>query len=124
MAIELKVPVLPELIDTAKITKLYVSEGNQVAKDQILCDIETAKVLLELRAPDASHVSKIVVNEGDILEADALIMSITPDAKLNHLVAPKLKSTHQLLSNEDITPSMSSKVKAILMCRLMHYLTL
>ncbi|MCG9758137.1 MULTISPECIES: biotin/lipoyl-containing protein [Pseudoalteromonas] len=111
MAIELKVPVLPELIDTAKITKLYVSEGNQVAKDQILCDIETAKVLLELRAPDASHVSKIVVNEGDILEADALIMSITPDAKLNHLVAPKLKSTHQLLSNEDITAEHEFKGK-------------
>ncbi|MGC0118423.1 biotin/lipoyl-containing protein [Pseudoalteromonas piscicida] len=111
MTVEMKVPVLPELIDTAKIATLYVAEGHQVAKNQVLCDIETSKVVLELRAPEASRIGKIVVNEGDVLKADALIMSITPDPELNHLVAPKLKSTHQLLSNEDITAEHEFKGK-------------
>ncbi len=36
MTIKMKVPVLPELIDTAKIATLYVAEGHQVAKESSL----------------------------------------------------------------------------------------
>ncbi len=111
MTIEMKVPVLPELIDTAKIATLYVAEGHQVAKDQVLCDIETSKVVLELRAPEASRIGKIVVNEGDVLKADALIMSITPDPELNHLVALESKRVQLMLSNEDITTEHELKGK-------------
>ncbi|AUJ70194.1 biotin/lipoyl-containing protein [Pseudoalteromonas sp. NC201] len=111
MTVEMKVPVLPELIDTAKIATLYVAEGHQVAKNQVLCDIETSKVVLELRAPEASRIGKIVVNEGDVLKADALIMSVTPDPELNHLVALEPKRVHRLLSNEGITTDHKLKGK-------------
>ena len=50
MNIDVKVPMLPDSIHTADIAKLYVSEGLLVYAGDVLFDVETEKVVLEVMA--------------------------------------------------------------------------
>ncbi len=51
MAIEVKVPVLPESIGEATLVNWHKKAGDTVNRDENLIDIETDKVVLELPAP-------------------------------------------------------------------------
>ena len=53
MAIEIKVPVLPESVTDATVVKWYKKAGDAVARDEHLLDLETDKVMLEVPAPAA-----------------------------------------------------------------------
>lgn len=65
MAIEIKVPVLPESVADATIATWHVKPGEAVSRDQNLVDIETDKVVLEVVAPEDGSISEIIKEEGD-----------------------------------------------------------
>jgi biotin carboxyl carrier protein len=66
MLIEVKVPQLSESVAEATLVGLaQVKEGDAVARDQNLIDIETDKVVLELPAPDAGVMVKIIKQNGE-----------------------------------------------------------
>lgn len=56
---EIKAPVFPESVQDGTIVEWHVSEGDQVARDQLLAEIETDKVVLEVVAPDDGVISSI-----------------------------------------------------------------
>ncbi len=58
MAIEIKAPTLPESVPDGTIATWYKQEGEAVARDELLVDIETDKVLLEVVAPDNGVLQK------------------------------------------------------------------
>jgi 2-oxoglutarate dehydrogenase E2 component (dihydrolipoamide succinyltransferase) len=64
MAIEIKVPVLPESVADATVATWHVKVGDTVARDQNLVDIETDKVVLEVVAPEAGVITEILHEEG------------------------------------------------------------
>ncbi|MFC3032074.1 2-oxoglutarate dehydrogenase complex dihydrolipoyllysine-residue succinyltransferase [Pseudoalteromonas fenneropenaei] len=64
MAIEIKVPVLPESVADATVATWHVSVGDTVQRDQNLVDIETDKVVLEVVAPEAGVITEILHPEG------------------------------------------------------------
>ncbi|WMN61518.1 2-oxoglutarate dehydrogenase complex dihydrolipoyllysine-residue succinyltransferase [Pseudoalteromonas xiamenensis] len=64
MAIEIKVPVLPESVADATVATWHVSVGDTVERDQNLVDIETDKVVLEVVAPEAGVITEILHEEG------------------------------------------------------------
>ncbi len=73
MAIEIKVPVLPESVADATIATWHVKPGESVSRDQNLVDIETDKVVLEVVAPDDGVISEIIKEEGDtVLQEEAI----------------------------------------------------
>ena len=51
MTTEIKVPVLPESVADATVATWHVQVGDSVTRDQVLVDIETDKVVLEVPAP-------------------------------------------------------------------------
>ena len=70
---EIKAPVFPESVADGTIVEWHVTEGQQVSRDDLLAEIETDKVVLEVVAPDNGVVTKIVKQVDDVVLSDELI---------------------------------------------------
>ncbi len=64
MAIELKVPVLPESVSDATIAAWHKKAGDAVKRDENLLDLETDKVVLEVPSPVDGVLKEIKFAEG------------------------------------------------------------
>lgn len=76
MTSEIKVPTLPESIADALIVTWHKQEGDAVRRDEVLVDIETDKVVLEVPAAEDGVLGKIIENEGTTVAAHQVIGSI------------------------------------------------
>ncbi len=81
MLIDVKVPQLSESVAEATLVSWHKQEGQAVARDENLIDIETDKVVLELPAPDAGVLVKILKGNGDTVVAGEVIAQIDTEAK-------------------------------------------
>ncbi|MGE6795584.1 2-oxoglutarate dehydrogenase complex dihydrolipoyllysine-residue succinyltransferase [Psychrobacter okhotskensis] len=70
---DIKAPVFPESVADGTIVEWHVTEGQQVNRDDLLAEIETDKVVLEVVAPDNGVVTKIVKQVDDTVLSDELI---------------------------------------------------
>jgi 2-oxoglutarate dehydrogenase E2 component (dihydrolipoamide succinyltransferase) len=80
MTIEIHVPVLGESVTEATLGKWYKSVGDGVAVDEVICELETDKVALEVNATSAGAISEILVAEGENVEVGALLAKIDETA--------------------------------------------
>jgi 2-oxoglutarate dehydrogenase E2 component (dihydrolipoamide succinyltransferase) len=76
MAIEVKVPMLPESVADATISTWQKKVGDTVARDENIVDLETDKVMLEVPAPVAGILKEIIKPTGDVVQADQVIAVI------------------------------------------------
>jgi len=73
MSIEIKVPVLPESVADALLLDWHKQAGDRVRRDEILVEVETDKIVLEVAAPEDGVVTEILHPAGDIVkEGEAL----------------------------------------------------
>ena len=73
MATEIKAPVFPESVADGTIATWHKKVGEAVSRDEVICDIETDKVVLEVVAPADGSLIAIVRNEGDtVLSAEVI----------------------------------------------------
>ena len=79
---EVKVPQLSESVAEATMLKWKKKVGDSVAADEILIEIETDKVVLEVPAPSAGVLSEILVGDGATVLAEQLIARIDTDGKV------------------------------------------
>ena len=79
--IEVKVPQLSESVAEATMLTWKKKAGEYVAVDEILIEIETDKVVLEVPAPSAGVLSEIVVGDGATVAAEQLIARIDTEGK-------------------------------------------
>jgi len=82
-----KVPTLPESIADALIVKWHKAEGESVARDEIIVDVETDKVVLEVPAATGGVLSSIVEPEGTTVAAHQVIGVIAEGASAASPVA-------------------------------------
>ncbi len=73
MTIEIKSPTFPESVADGTVANWVKKEGESVAQDEILAEIETDKVVLEVVAPSDGVLTKIIKNEGDIVNSAEVI---------------------------------------------------
>jgi len=73
MATEIKAPTLPESVPDGTIATWYKKEGDQVSRDELLVDIETDKVLLEVVAPSDGVLKKINKAEGSTIISNEIL---------------------------------------------------
>ncbi len=76
MSSEIKVPTLPESIADALIVTWHKAEGDAVKRDEVLVDIETDKVVLEVPAAEDGVLGPIIEGEGETVTAHQVIGSI------------------------------------------------
>ena len=88
---EVKVPQLSESVAEATMLQWKKKAGDAVAVDEILIEIETDKVVLEVPAPSAGVLAEILVGDGGTVVADQLIARIDTEARAGQ-VAPAAAS--------------------------------
>ena len=76
MTTEIRVPTLGESVTEATIAKWMKAEGDAVAADEPLVELETDKVSVEVPAPAAGVLASIAAREGDTVEVNALLGAI------------------------------------------------
>ncbi|WGS51385.1 2-oxoglutarate dehydrogenase complex dihydrolipoyllysine-residue succinyltransferase [Paraburkholderia sp. D15] len=79
--VEVKVPQLSESVSEATMLQWKKKPGEAVAQDEILIEIETDKVVLEVPAPSAGVLAQVISNDGDIVVADQVIAKIDTEGK-------------------------------------------
>ena len=80
MSTEVRVPTLGESVTEATVATWFKKPGDTVAVDEMLCELETDKVTVEVPSPIAGTLSEIVAAEGETVGVDALLAQITEGA--------------------------------------------
>jgi pyruvate dehydrogenase E2 component (dihydrolipoamide acetyltransferase) len=81
-AAEFPLPDVGEGLTEAEIVQWRVAIGDEIAVDQVLVEIETAKSLVELPSPFAGTVTGLLVSEGDTVEVGKPIIRVDSDASV------------------------------------------
>jgi predicted nucleotide-binding protein len=76
MLVDLRVPELAESVTEAAICTLNVAEGDRVEVDQIVCEVETDKVVFEIPATEAGTVRNLRVKTGQQVKSEELLLQI------------------------------------------------
>jgi 2-oxoglutarate dehydrogenase E2 component (dihydrolipoamide succinyltransferase) len=78
MKIEIKAPAFPESVADGEVSLWHKQEGDFVQRDELLVEIETDKVVMEVVAPEAGRLDRILVDVGNTIESEALLAELTP----------------------------------------------
>ena len=76
MAVEVRVPALGESVSEATVATWFKKPGDRVAVDEMLCELETDKVSVEVPSPVAGKLAEIVAPEGTVVAPNALLAQI------------------------------------------------
>ncbi len=76
MATEIKAPTFPESIAVGTVAAWHKKAGDTVERDELIVEIETDKVVLEVVAPEAGTLSEVLVEEGDTVESEQVLGKI------------------------------------------------
>ena len=123
MMIELKVPTLGESVTEATVGTWFKKAGDKIAVDEMICELETDKVTIEVPCTISGVVSKIIVKEGETVGLDAILALLeegtaaeekndtskiktadknTPEKIKDHKNAP---SAEKIMKEKNIDPS-------------------
>ncbi len=80
MTTEVRVPTLGESVTEATVATWFKKPGDAVAVDEMLCELETDKVTVEVPSPVAGKLGEIVAAEGTTVGVDALLATIAEGA--------------------------------------------
>jgi 2-oxoglutarate dehydrogenase E2 component (dihydrolipoamide succinyltransferase) len=76
MTTEVRVPTLGESVTEATVATWFKKIGDTVAVDEMLCELETDKVTVEVPSPSSGVLAEIVTGEGETVGVDALLATI------------------------------------------------
>ncbi|MEO1454100.1 MAG: 2-oxoglutarate dehydrogenase complex dihydrolipoyllysine-residue succinyltransferase [Pseudomonadota bacterium] len=100
MSSEVRVPTLGESVTEATVATWFKKPGDSVAVDEMLCELETDKVTVEVPSPVAGTLGEIVADEGATVGVDALLATIAEGAgAAAPAAAPAAKSAPAPASN-------------------------
>ena len=102
MAIEIKAPTYPESVQEGTIATWHKKAGDTVARDELVVDIETDKVVLEVVASASGTITEVLKNEGDIVLSNEVIARIEESyAEVSITAAPTVETPQaQQLSDQ------------------------
>jgi len=118
MAIEVKVPLLPESISDATVSTWHKKAGDTVSRNENIVDLETDKVMLEVPSPTDGIIKEIIKQTGSTVQAQdviALIDAVTQDTQPTEAAAKPEKATESAIepATQSIpTPAPSQTVYA------------
>lgn len=91
MATEFRLPALAENVDQVSVTRIFVSEGDHVEKDQPVLEIETDKAAAEVPSDVSGTVSEIRAKEGSSLRVGDVVLVLKDDGVAKKADAPAKK---------------------------------
>ena len=103
MTTEIKSPTYPESVSDGTISNWVKKEGESVKQDELIAEIETDKIVLEVLSPIDGKISKILKNEGEIVLSGELIAEV---------------QDNNLSSNITVNNKVESKTKEVIAQRI------
>jgi pyruvate dehydrogenase E2 component (dihydrolipoamide acetyltransferase) len=91
MAYEFKLPDLGEGLTEGEIARWLVAEGDEIAEDEPLVEIQTDKTTVEIPSPAAGKIARILVAEGEVAPVGAVLVVIGDDA--GEAPPPRIQAT-------------------------------
>ena len=76
MTIEIKAPTFPESVADGVVSAWHKAAGESVARDELLVEIETDKVVMEVVAPAPGVIDAILIGEGETILSEALLATL------------------------------------------------
>lgn len=107
MTIEIKVPPLGESVSEASIAKLHKKVGDSIKADELIIELETDKVTLEINAPSDGVISDIKIKEGDNVKVGDLVVLMQEGSG-----ATLKTSDNQPKADDSVKPSSISSVQS------------
>ena len=106
MTIEIKTPVLGESVAEASIAKIHKKVGSAVKTDEILFELETDKVTLEVNSPSSGTVSEIKFKEGDNVKVGD-VLALLQEGEVSQAIveASESKTSNINVENNSINNS-------------------
>ncbi len=92
MSTEIKSPTFPESVSDGTITNWVKQEGDTAKQDQVIAEIETDKVVLEVVAPFDGKITKILKSEGETVNSAEIIARFEKDNTATDTQDPQLES--------------------------------
>ena len=92
---DVRVPTLGESVTEATVATWFKQPGDSINMDEMLCELETDKVTVEVPSPAAGVMGSIVAQEGSVVSMDALLTTISEGS------LEKLENKKILTSKED-----------------------
>ena len=74
---DVRVPTLGESVTEATVATWFKQPGDNINMDEMLCELETDKVTVEVPSPAAGVMGDIVAQEGSVVSMDALLTTIS-----------------------------------------------
>ena len=106
---DIKVPALPESVEDGVITSWHKAEGEGFERDEVLVEIETDKVVLEVPASKAGTLTKISAEEGETVTAQQVIGSFKEGATKKK--GDGKDSAHSGVPDKEFVPQEQSPTK-------------
>jgi 2-oxoglutarate dehydrogenase E2 component (dihydrolipoamide succinyltransferase) len=114
--VEVKVPQLSESVAEATMLQWKKKVGDTVEMDEILIEIETDKVVLEVPAPAAGVLSELLMADGSTVTAEQLIARIDTDGKVAATsAAPSQAAPAAATASVPVAPATSSSMAGVAM---------
>ncbi|MBY6056255.1 2-oxoglutarate dehydrogenase complex dihydrolipoyllysine-residue succinyltransferase [Leisingera daeponensis] len=117
MTTEVRVPTLGESVTEATVATWFKKPGDAVTADEMLCELETDKVTVEVPSPASGQLADIVAAEGDTVGVDALLANIAEESAAGpETVKPKANAPEtaepagEAASTDIIVPALGESV--------------
>jgi len=110
MATQIKLPSLGENIESGDVLSILVSEGDVVAKDQDLLELETEKATMPVPSPQAGKITKVLVSEGDTVPVGGALFEIEADGEADK--GPEKKERKEKAEKAPEKPKAEAKKQA------------
>ena len=94
MAIEIRVPTLGESVTEATVATWFKKPGDLVQSDEMLCELETDKVTVEVPSPISGKLEEVIIKEGQTVSVDALLAILSKeDTSQENIISKEIKNT-------------------------------
>ena len=117
MSIEIKAPTFPESVADGTVATWHKQPGEAVQRDELIVDIETDKVVLEVVAPANGSLKNILKEEGDVVLSDEVLAvfvegDVAADAPAEAPAAAEAESSDDSASDDAVAGPAARKLAA------------
>ena len=96
MAVEIKAPAFPESVADGEVVAWHKGEGDAVRRDELLVEIETDKVVMEVVAPSDGVLVTIKVQVGSVIESEVILAIMEPGEIAKDSTSPDSPDSHDI----------------------------
>ena len=115
MAVEIKAPAFPESVADGEVVAWHKGEGESVRRDELLVEIETDKVVMEVVAPSDGVLVTIKIQVGSVIEGEVILAIMEPGEIAKDSTVPDSSDSHDVSDSANASsPTMGPAARKLI----------